>query len=313
MKTLCRSPLLPTTGPSRRRLLCAAAGALCVLPRAVPAAEPRIETLRIGSSLLELQFADDFDAALLPPARDWARRSAEAVAAYFGAFPVPAAELLLIPQPGAGVLGGTAFALPSIYIRVRIGQATTPQQWRDDWVLVHEMVHLAVPRVPPAHNWLHEGIATYVEGVARGRAGLVDATTVWRSWQRQMPQGQPQPGDAGLDHTPTWGRTYWGGAMFCLLADVELLRKSQGRTGLQQALQGVLAAGGSYAEAWPLPRILAAADDATGHGVLAAQYAQMRDPSPPVDLDRLFDQLGVRDGRFDDAAPLAAVRRAILG
>jgi len=170
-----------------------------------------------------------------------------------------------------------------------------------------------VPRVPPAQNWLHEGIATYVEGVARGRAGLVDAATVWRSWQRQMPQGQPQPGDAGLDHTPTWGRTYWGGAMFCLLADVELLRRSQGRAGLQQALQGLLAAGGSYAMAWPLPRILAAADAATGHGVLGALYAQMRDQATPVDLDGLFDQLGVRDGRFDDAAPLSAVRRAILG
>jgi hypothetical protein len=308
----CPPQPLPATSPSRRRLLCASAAASCALPRAAPAAEPRIEILQLGASTLELQFADDFDAALLPQAREWVRQSAQAAAAYFGRFPVPTAELLLIPQSGAGVLDGTTFALPSIYIRLRIGRATTPQQFHDDWILVHEMVHLAVPRVPSAHNWLHEGIATYVEGVARGRAGLVDAGVVWRGWMQQMPQGQPQPGDAGLDHTPTWARTYWGGAMFCLLADVQLLQRSGGRAGLQQALQGVLAAGGSYAVAWPLPRILAAADAATGQGVLAELYEQMRDQPAPVDLDGLFQHLGVRSGAFDEQAPLAAVRRAIL-
>jgi hypothetical protein len=294
---------------SRRALLVALAAAL---PRKLPAAGPRIEMLRVGASTLELQFADGFDAALLPPARAWARASAEAVAAYFGRFPVPAVELLLIPVAGAGVQSGSSFALPSLFIRVRVGRDSTARQFRDDWILVHEMVHLAVPRVAAAHNWLHEGIATYVEGVARGRAGMVDAHGVWRGWMRQMPQGQPQPGDAGLDHTPTWARTYWGGAMFCLLADVQLLQRSAGRAGLQQALQGVLAAGGSYAAAWPLPRILAAADAATGHGVLAELYAQMRDQPAPADLDGLFRRLGVRSGAFDDQAPLAAVRRAIL-
>ena len=38
----------------------------------------------------------------------------------------------------------------------------------------------------------------------------------------------------------------------------------------------------------------------------------MKDAPAPVDLDRLWQQLGVKDGGFDDAAPLAAVRRAIL-
>jgi hypothetical protein len=293
-------------------LFCAGAAALCALPRTLPAAEPRIEALRVGASTLELQFADDFDVAMLPAARDWARTSAAAVAAYFGRFPVPAVELLLIPVPGDGVQSGSSFALPALFIRVRIGRDTTAQQFRGDWILVHEMVHLAVPRVPPAHNWLHEGIATYVEGVARGRAGMVDAHSVWRGWMRQMALGQPQPGDAGLDHTPTWARTYWGGAMFCLLADVQLQQRSGGHAGLQQALQGVLAAGGSYADAWPLPRVLAAADAATGHPVLSQLYAQMRDQPAPVDLDGLFQRLGVRNGTFDDSAPLAAVRRAIL-
>jgi hypothetical protein len=225
---------------------------------------------------------------------------------------VPQAELLLVPVDGAGVRGGATYGVPSLLIRVRLGRETTRAQFLDDWVLVHEMVHLAIPRVPRSQNWLHEGTATYVESVARGRAGLVSAATVWRAWANAMPQGQPQAGDAGLNHTPTWGRTYWGGAMFCLQADVELLMRSERRAGLQQALQGVLAAGGSFGVPWSVDRILAAADEAVGQTTLTDLYQRMKDSTEPTDLEGLWRALGVTGGALDDNAPLAAVRRAIL-
>jgi hypothetical protein len=38
----------------------------------------------------------------------------------------------------------------------------------------------------------------------------------------------------------------------------------------------------------------------------------MKASSQPTDLPALWRSLGVLDGGFDDAAPLAAVRRAIL-
>ena len=60
-------------------------------------AEPLIESLAIGRARLELQFAPGFDAELQAEARAWVRRSAVAAAAYFGSFPVPQAELLLMP------------------------------------------------------------------------------------------------------------------------------------------------------------------------------------------------------------------------
>jgi hypothetical protein len=275
------------------------------------AAQPLLEPLVIGRSRLELQMAPGFDATVQAEMRAWVRRCADAVARYFGTFPVPQAELLLLPVDGAGVRGGVTYAVPSLLIRVRVGRETTRAQFLADWIMVHEMVHLAVPRVPRLQNWLHEGIATYVESVARGRAGLVSPATVWHEWARAMPQGQPHAGDAGLDHTPTWGRTYWGGAMFCLLADVQMLSRSQGRAGLQQALQGVLAAGGSYAVPWPVDRILATADEAVGQTTLTDLYQRMKDSPEPADLDGLWRQLGVADTLSDDA-PLAAVRRAIL-
>ena len=60
-----------------------------------------------------------------------------------------------------------------------------------------------------------------------------------------MPQGLPERGDKGLNDTPSHDRRYWGGAMFCLVADVEIRRRTHNRFGLKHALRAVLEAGGT--------------------------------------------------------------------
>ncbi len=298
-----------------RRRWCVAGGALWVtaLVAGATESEPVIEVLDLPGARLELQFAPGFGAGLRAEARRWVERSAAAVAAYFGRFPVGAAEILVVPVDGSGVRSGHAsHGDTGLLVRVRLGRDSTPAQLLADWIMVHELIHLAVPRVPRSQNWLHEGIATYVEGVARAQAGLLRADEVWRDWRRAMPQGQPQAGDRGLDHTPTWGRTYWGGAMFCLLADVRIRERSEGRVGLQHALRGVLAAGGGYHSAWPVARILAVGDAAIGQTTLTDLHLRLGPRAEAVDLDALWRRLGVDAGGLRDDAPLAAVRRAIL-
>jgi hypothetical protein len=81
-----------------------------------------------------------------------------------------------------------------------------------DWELTHEMVHFSFPSVERRHHWIEEGIATYVEPIGRASIGILTAEQVWGEMRRDMPQGLPEAGDQGLDHTHTWGRTYWGGA-----------------------------------------------------------------------------------------------------
>jgi predicted metalloprotease with PDZ domain len=297
---------------SRRRWLAAAAAS--VVARAVKAddEQPVIVTQPVPGAQIELQFTPDFGDEQRERARQWVVSSAEAVSSYFGRFPVPQLELLLQGSDGSGVVNGATFGEPSLHTRVRLGRDTTAAQYHDDRVLVHEMVHLAVPRVPRAQRWLHEGIATYVESLARARAGLIDAAIVWRGWMRQMPLGQPGPGDAGLDHTPTWGRVYWGGAMFCLLADVRMRQRGTAARGLQQGLQGVLQAGGDYRVAWPAQRILATADAAVGSTTLTDLYRDLKDTASTIDLATLWRELGVEGEQLRDDAPLAAARRAIL-
>jgi hypothetical protein len=246
----------------------------------------------------------------------WIRRSAGIVAGYYGHFPAARLTVRVIAEPGDGVHGGKSFANPQAFIQVRLGREVSEAQLLADWVLVHEMTHLALPDTGEAHAWLSEGLATYVEGVARVQAGNRSEADVWAEEIRQMPRGLPQPGDRGLDHTHTWGRTYWGGAMFSLLADVEIHRQSHNRLGLQDALRAIATESGGLAADWPIERVLRTGDRAVGTTTLEDFYARMKDTPVKPDLMTLWRELGIQPEdssvRLSDSAPLAEVRRAIM-
>ncbi len=277
---------------------------------------PVIEWLQVGGARLEVQLDPAFGLALRSLLLQWVSRAATVVAAYFGRFPLPNLEVLVLAAGPGGVQGGTAFAEPAPYLRLRVSPRTSAAQLRQDWVLVHEMTHLALPQLPRQQAWFHEGVATYVEAVARTRSRLLTPEQLWAGFAAGMPQGQPGEGDRGLDHTPTWGRTYWGGAMFCLLADVQMRQRSAGRASLQQALRGVLAAGGNYTQAWSLAKLLALADQSVGQHCLVELHASMGARAVPVALDELWRDLGVdvtAAGAVSlrNDAPLARWRMAI--
>jgi hypothetical protein len=245
----------------------------------------------------------------------WVQSAAESVTTYYGRFPVRRVLIRIASFEGRGVRDGMTFGDRGGRITIRVGADTSPSELASDWMLTHEMVHLAFPSVDEKHHWIEEGIATYVEPIARIRAGHLAADQMWLDLVRDMPQGLPQVGDRGLDHTHTWGRTYWGGALFCLLADVEIRRQTNNAHGLEHALRGILDAGGDIRKEWNLQNALAAGDRAVGVNVLQPLYAKMKDKPVSVDLPTLWSQLGVQsDGahvRCDDSATLAAIRRAI--
>jgi hypothetical protein len=74
--------------------------------------------------------------------------------------------------------------------------------------MTHELIHMAFPSVRRRHHWIEQGLATYVEPVARAQAGTLSAERVWADLMRDLPRGEPGPGDGGLDDTGSWGRTY---------------------------------------------------------------------------------------------------------
>jgi hypothetical protein len=250
------------------------------------------------------------------PILAWVTRSARIVAHYYDRFPTPSLRVRVVPEDGDGVRSGKTFGYKGGFIRVQVGREVTPDQLNNDWVLVHEMTHLALPEIGDDHLWLSEGLAVYVEGVARVQAGNRTQSDVWSEQIRAMPRGLPQPGDRGLDHTHSWGRTYWGGAMFCLLADVEIHRRTQNRFGLQDAVRAINRDSGGLVAEWPIERVLKTGDAAVGAPVLEDLYAQMKDTPVTPDLMGLWRKLGVEpDGssvRLTDDAPLAEVRQSIM-
>jgi len=159
---------------------------------------------------------------------------------------------------------------------------------------------------------MEEGLATYVEPIARARHGHLSVEEVWTDLVRRTPQGVP--GAGGLDANRGFGAIYWGGALFWLLADVEIRERTDNRKTLEDALRGIRDAGGSIAVTWPVDRTLEVADRAVGVPVLGPLFARMAQSGERVDLPALWARLGLEDAggiRFRDDAPLARIRQAI--
>lgn len=272
-------------------------------------------TLLIGGSKIDVEI----DAGEMKLSHEqllhWVQAAAECVATYYGRYPVPHVQIRIIPVDGSGVRHGQTFGYDGGLIKIRVGKQTQAAELANDWMLTHEMVHLSFPSVADEHHWIEEGIAVYVEPIARIQAKQMGAEQMWADLVRDMPKGLPQEGDRGLDHTHTWGRTYWGGALFCFVADVEIHKETHNKKGLQDALRGILNGGGDITKDWELSEALKVGDRATGTTVLSDLYSKWKDQPAEINLGAMWKDLGIAaDGknvRLADDAPLAAVRKAI--
>jgi len=272
--------------------------------------------VEMGGGVIEVTFdSDQFD---LPRQKivDWVTLCARAVAGYFGRYPVSGATLKIqMAQGRRGVSGGVTNGDGGAWTRIHVGQHATEDDLKRDWILTHEFVHYGFPSMDRDRHWMEEGSATYVEPIARAAIKALPVERVWGDMMRDMPQGLPAAGDQGLDRTHTWGRTYWGGALFCLLADVRIREKTQCRKGLVDALRAINHGGGNVTNDWPIERAFEMGDKATGGKVLMTLYGEMGTKPMEVDLPDLWRQLGVeRQGgqiAFHADAPLARVRSAI--
>lgn len=277
--------------------------------------------ITLGSATLQVDFAPGALDLGEAPILDHIHKATSAVVAYFGRFPVSRARVLVVPvaDRGGDPQGTTWGDMNGFqgFTRLRTGEHTTQADLDDDWVATHELVHMAFPSQDRDYHWIEEGLATYIEPLARVKTGELTARKVWGDMFRDMHQGEPAPGDQGLDHTHTWGRTYWGGALFCLVADIEIRRETANRKGLEDALRAIVAAGGTIDQEWPLEKAFDIGDRATGMHVLTTMYAAWKDAPVTVDLDHLWSELGIQrtaDGlEFASTAPQAAIREAIAG
>jgi hypothetical protein len=272
--------------------------------------------LAIGDANLEVSKLDGALTQSFDELNAWIATSASAVRDFYGTFPVPRASVTVLPVPERdGVLFGKVLPESAPGIALLVGQHASRKTLYSDWILVHELFHLGFPSFFGEGKWLDEGLATYYEPIIRVRAGLYTEEQLWQEVAEAMPQGLPAFTEHGLEKADDFRGIYWGGALACLIADVEA-RKRDPRRGLETGLRALREAGGNACEVWSLSDAIATIDRALGAPTLAPIAAQHAAKGQAFDFEGLLRDLGVvriagRNVRLSDKAPLAGVRRAI--
>jgi hypothetical protein len=136
---------------------------------------------------------------------EWVRRAATAVAGYVGAFPLPNVLVAIVPSERGRVGFGTTWGFGGASIVIGVGASATRTDLRGDWELTHEMVHLVLPNMPRGARWMEEGLATYVEPLARAAAGQKDEAEVWGARTGVAPSsGSWSTSACGNGRTAAW-------------------------------------------------------------------------------------------------------------
>lgn len=281
--------------------------------------ESKPTVLNVGNARFEIYQTGGRLGVSAADVNNYVRDASRAVIAYYGSFPVERTVVVVEATDDYGVGFATSThedAGGYGLIEIQIGRHATNNELRTSWTLTHEMMHLAFPIMGKRHRWLAEGIATYVEPIGRMRIGRLTREEMWGDLAENLHKGLPSASDdGGLNQVQGYRRMYWGGALYCLLADVEIRKRTRNRMGLEEALRAVADMGGTAASDWNAEKSLRVADGAIGARVLQDLYDQMAETPRNVDVRNLLRQLGVkRTGNaivLDDEAPLATVRRAI--
>jgi hypothetical protein len=243
---------------------------------------------------------------------DWVHATALANADLWHGFPVPRSTVVILPVPGEEhVPTGHVIATGGIMVFIQVGSEIEPRALYDEWVLVHEFIHLGTPYIRDTGEWFNEGLATYLEPIVRYRAGWRSAESVWKEWTGWMGRGLEGMTE-GLEN----GNPYWSGALFALTADIQLRKLTGGRLGMENCVRLILAKEGDVSVTAKTMDTLKIGDGNSPEPVLT-RLAAAHLSGAPMDLDALFASLGVRKAaggkiEFDDSAPLAVVRHWIL-
>ena len=217
-----------------------------------------------------------------PPAEDvqqWIDRAVRTVASVGGRFPKDRLHFVVTPvdSPAAPVAFGMVRRGGGASILLLPSSHATAGPLERDWVAIHELSHLWMPRVYLDDRWLAEGIATYLQEVLRARCGLQTSTRAWRRLREGFERGRNSGtgrrlADESRDmhRTGAYQRVYWAGAAFALEADVQLRKRSGGEQSLLTAIDGAQAAWGDEPGPVAGSQVLRSLDAATGTGFFVA-------------------------------------------
>lgn len=217
--------------------------------------------------------------------RQWLTSAIGAVASVGSELPVQRLHFVIVPVDGMsrpvafGMVrrggGVSVLLIPSSTAGVRALEA--------DWVAIHELSHLWLPRLYRQDRWLTEGIATYLQEVLRARCGLQSAMVSWNRIRDGLERGRRSgtgriltSESRDMHRTGAYYRVYWAGTAFALEADLRLRRESAGEMTLLRALDLAQPRLSSLPGLVDAQEVLTVLDDASGSDFmveLGARYA----------------------------------------
>ncbi len=274
-----------------------------------------------GSARIDVSVVGDTRYAMGDEAmKTWISDAANVVTSLFGRFPVDKASLFVVPAPGEDeVVFGKVLSLSGASVVLVVGDRMPATSRHADWVLVHEMFHLGFPTFRGEGRWLGEGLATYYEPILRARAGWTSEVDVYKQFARNMPRGAGKGSRAlPLAQRDDTDSIYWGGALFCLVADVRIREETRGRRSLDDVVRASLARGGDATRVWTVAEVVKLADQITGTTVVSDMVDRYVQHGDRIDLEGLLFALGVEKDEsglvaLEDARPLSWVRKGIVG
>lgn len=281
----------------------------------------------VGGAHLDIALLDGEPPADIDVIEAWLADAAQHLMSVHGAFPAQRVQIVVVPVAGRTEFGASREAVPfgrvlragGPAVQFFVDQTSTLAQLKDDWTATHEFSHLLLPYVRRPDSWMSEGFASYYQNVLRARAGAYDEAMAWQKLLEGFARGRRQAyAETLTESIRTRGpnflmRLYWSGAAIALLADVELRRRQSSLDAVLGRLNACCLPSGQSYSAQALSRKL---DTLGGDGVFEALRARWANANSFPDVDSVLRDLGVvwrNDGvQFDDSAPDAALRRAIM-
>lgn len=250
----------------------------------------------------------------------WLTQALSAVTKFYGDNISRQISIVLVPVTGSSDPGiyGTVVrrGVPSVIIYFG-GDCMAPQI-KDDWVAVHELFHLGNPITEGRIGWFIEGFTTYYADILRARASALtgeqafgDMYDGFRRFCQPENRVSLEEESRDMQRTHRYRRVYWGGACLAFMADAAIRTRSGGKRSLDDVMLRLRRK--SLVTPVEPDDIIAVLDEETGNKMISNALRERRSIAVSDWLKQLgIEPTGPETVRFEDGAPRAAVRKAML-
>ena len=282
--------------------------------------------VRAAGGVLHVATLGGMDSEQVEKMTRWMETVARANVTAYGRLPLDEIQVMLIRSDARrGAVGfGQSTRGQGQALAIFVDPRRPFEELRDDWTAVHELAHAAHPSLGDAGSWLAEGLASYWQNVLRARAGLITPEEAWLKLDAGFGRGRTAPEADKALHDVTadmhehgnYMRVYWAGAAYWLAVDLELRRTSGGALSVDAAMSKFRDCCLARMLPWTPQAFTAKLDELVGTDVFGKRWREFDAQRGFPDVDASFRALGIvkENGalRYDDSAPDAAVRRAIM-